>query len=1071
MTPKARRFAAVVCLLLCLCMCFAACRGQGETQPTGGSSDTPASFALEVKSEGGTALEGISVYVYADSTLEDLVAVVKTDAEGKASFTYAQGSYVAVLTNVPDGYVVEDCYPITGESTTISLPVKLVDGDLTTATYGLGDVMQDFTFTDVNGTEYRLSELLQQKKAVVLNFWYMNCGPCKAEFPYLQEAYEAYADQIEVLAMNSVEDDNAAIKAFAEERGLTFPIGACERSWESAMRIFGYPTTVVIDRYGTVALVHSSSIPSAESFKSIFKFFADEGYTQTAVENVEDLFEEQTDETAVNNPVDISGQLSFELTIEPGKVHYLNIHKVSNVWMQINNSDIFVEYGGKKFTASGGSVGLLVSAPSTFEPAQLGFGNSGDKTQTFTVTLSALAGSYGNPYTMQPGEFTTSVSAGNNQGVYFEFTAKEDGHFSLQCLSVSPKVDYDFSIMNLTTSAMRNMSGEGQTDPVTGNSVVTMAMNQGEKLRIIISTLPDSSNNYPGASFKMKASFTAGDVEDVVVVEKQAYAVTVTDENRQPVAGVNVTLNGTQEGSKISWITDETGVASGMIAKDTYQGSIVIPVGYLANTTKFQLTEEKPFASLKLDTHVIEMADYVVRVIDEDGAPVPGVLITIGTVFGTTDEDGVYTVNLEKGSYTAVLGVPAGYKADAISVPFPENSTLLAVTLKHADTEDQTGTAYTVKVVDAAGNPMQDIVVTYHKDGEPVTMASVNAEGVAIAYLEAGDYTVSLTGSSGAALKHDRESAKLSVDKTETTITVASDISGQAHQTAYWGNYYKLSVGSSWIDLSKQTNYVDEFGVLMYVFNPGTSGVYRVSTDEGAVVGSYGSINFPNGPIYSTDNEDGYFDLTIRDGEFANDNQPSLVLGLRPGAGMREATITIVRVADAPAELPVTIYEPAKQPEVFKYTQGGNLTYVNLKKAANIEKRSDGFYYLNGKKLYMNLSNGAPYLTISNMLGIVYDPNTESWGNSSMGTGMKGLIYDDINVIGIEDFTLCMWDYCKASDPISGLYPLDDDLIYIIKSCGSYMGWWNVDSPNYLFGTVEGLNTETAWMFAVCYAG
>ena len=43
------------------------------------------------------------------------------------------------------------------------------------------------------------------------------------------------------------------------------------------------------------------------------------------------------------NPVDISGQSSFELTIEPGKIHYLNIHKVSNVWMQVNNPDIFVD--------------------------------------------------------------------------------------------------------------------------------------------------------------------------------------------------------------------------------------------------------------------------------------------------------------------------------------------------------------------------------------------------------------------------------------------------------------------------------------------------------------------------------------------------------------------------------------------------------------------------------------------------------------------------------------------------------------------------------------------------------
>ena len=69
-------------------------------------------------------------------------------------------------------------------------------------------------------------------------------------------------------------------------------------------------------------------------------------------------------------------------------------------------------------------------------------------------------------------------------------------------------------------------------DGETGKKAVVMPMNQGEKVRVIIGTLPDSSNNYPAAAFKMLASFTAGEVEDVVEVERSSYAVTVTDESR-----------------------------------------------------------------------------------------------------------------------------------------------------------------------------------------------------------------------------------------------------------------------------------------------------------------------------------------------------------------------------------------------------------------------------------------------------------------------------------------------------------------------------------------------------------
>jgi 3-oxo-5-alpha-steroid 4-dehydrogenase 1 len=56
-------------------------------------------------------------------------------------------------------------------------------------------------------------------------------------------------------------------------------------------------------------------------------------------------------------------------------------------------------------------------------------------------------------------------------------------------------------------------------------------------------------------------------------------------------------------------------------------------------------------------------------VVDEEGNPVAGVLITIGTNFGTTDADGVVTLKLEKGEYTATIGAPEGYYADWFSKP------------------------------------------------------------------------------------------------------------------------------------------------------------------------------------------------------------------------------------------------------------------------------------------------------------------------------------------------------------------------------------------------------------------
>ncbi len=1087
MTPNKKNLLRAVSVLLMAALCFslAACNGSGKPGETGGPTSaggTETTYQVEVLSEGGVALSDISVYIYAQESLQDLIAVANTDAAGKAGFTCQAGSgYVAVLGNVPAGYKTEAFYPITGESTQIKLPTQLVEGDLSEASYKLGSVMQDFSFTDCTGTEYKLSQLLESKRAVVLHFFDLNTTASKMELPEWQEAYPEFADTAAVLAMSPGAVSNEDIQAYVTEKGITFPMGQCDARWEAAMNLLTYPTTVVIDRYGMVALEHDAAFKNSTEIKDVLAFFTAEDYTQTAVENYEDILVSEPEEEN-QNPLDIATMTSFQLILEPGTVHYMNVFKLSNVWLQVNHPDVFVEYGSRTFYASGGSVGLMVSAISSFEPSQVGFGTSGTETITVTVTLSHLPGTWDNPYTLQLGEFSASVSAGNDQGVYFKYTAPEDGYFRLQCLGASTGVEYTFSVMNLTTSVTYMLGEESEIDPATGNPVVKVPMNEGEQISVSVAALPNDSNVYPAAAFRMLAQFTAGEIEDVVVVEKIPYAITVTDENRQPVFGVNITLVGTvpetpeggegteptepAEPHRVTMSTGEDGIASGYLPKDSYTGTIQVPAGYIATTTAFELTPEAPFVSLMLKTHVIEMADYTVRIIDEDGAPVPGVLITIGTTYGTTDADGAYTVNLEKADYTVVLGVPEGYTADSISVPFPTGSTVLGITLKKGSGELE-GIEYTVKVVDANGAGQSGIVVTFLQEGQPVTMAPADDSGVAVATLVPGDYTIALTSASGASLKFDKTQAALSAEKTVATVTVAADITGSSHKTAWWGGYYLIPVGSSWDDLTNTVNYYEEFSCFMYVFRPTQSGIYRFSAG-GGTLGYYGGINFPFGPSLSTQ-EDGYFEITIKDGEFANNNKPSLVFGLVPTAGQTEATVTILRTADAPAELPEEDYIPAQAPMPFTLTGSASVTYVDLTGTAEIEKGADGYYYLDGKKLYMNIGRSAPYITLGEMVGIVYDSTTGGWGTSNMASGMKGLVYEDTTPVAIVDFTDCMKEFARASDPKNGLYPLNDDLIYMVKTHGDYAGWWKLDQPTSLFGDKENLNEDILWMFAVCY--
>lgn len=1073
MRNKTMRRVLALCLALCLCLSMTACFG--KKNPDGGQNQTQApnaTYTVQIKTEGGMPLEDIGLFVYADEAQSDMVAVAKTDENGVATFEAPVGNYFAALQDVPEGYLVENCYPIAGETTDIVLKAQLVEGDLTNVTYELGSVMQDFTFTAADGKEYKLSELLKTKKAVMLNFWYLNCQPCKQEFPYLQEAYAQYASSIEVLAMNPVDGDDASISAFAEELGLTFPMGKADPAWEKAMQLAAYPTTVIIDRFGSIALIHKGTVTNSQTFTDTFAFFTAEDYVQTTVKNMEDLLTQEVPTGTVDNPTELGGVTQFELTVEPGKTVYVDLYKVNNAWMQIGESDVFVEYEGETHTASGGSVGLLVSAPDTYTPAKLGFGNSGNKILTFTVYLSSLAGSMDNPYKMQLGEFQAKVNAGNDQGVYYIYTAPEDGTLTVRCLQVTAGVDYDFRLYNLNSYAMRN-AAEGTVEG--GYRTVSVQAKKGQRIQFSASSLPDSSNNYPAATFTFQASFNAGEVQEQVKVEKLGYAVTVTDENRKPVANVGIRLSavitdpeaetGMDTGTTVT--TNENGVASVWLPKGEYDAVVIVPKGYTATTTQFRLTEKVPTVSVKLDTVIDTTETYTVRVIDNDGAPLENVLVSLGSTYGRTDNSGTYTAAMEKGDYTAIIGIPSGYTAKTNAYAFPDGKNYLTVTLTKLAPGQQPeipdgSVAYSVLTVDGSGNPITGILVNFMRDSAIVASVEVDQTGTAVTYLPAGNYTISLVSAAGSALTYDKDAAKLTKDKTAVTLTVAADISRETYESQYWGNYLIIRSGSTNVTLDKALlNYNTDYdNNWMYVFAPNLPGIYRITVSGGATVNHWGSPNFPTGPVSSTENSDGYFEVSVRAGEFDNGNQPGYVFGVA-AKDAQTAVVTISRVGDVKGDLPVEVYQPKTAPTPFTLTVSGTPTYVDITKPANVEKRADG-YYLNGKKLYINLGPNAPYLSFYLMLGV----------NSNMGTGLKGNRYDENGTAIVrEDYTQCMIDFAKSIDSKSGLYPLTEDIVYMVQSAGSYLCWWDIDNPNYLFEDTPGTNPDSAWLFACCYFG
>ena len=334
---KLRKSLALILAVLMLLATLAACKPStppdettGETthpdNPTEtnpGNTEAKAEYSITVKSAGGLALAGVNVYIYTDNTLEDLVNYTTTDALGVAKITLKKSDkYVAVLSGMPEGYKTEACYPLTGTATEISVTSAVIDNtDHSGKSYQLGDVMRDFSVVDSDGNTQKLSELLKTKKMVLINFWYTTCSWCVKEFPYMDAVYQQYKDEIEIVALNHSTlqgDSEEGIKNFKNNfytdyvggeatGGLSFPMAKDYTNMGPAFALEGYPTSVIVDRYGVICMIEAGGIVSEAPFVAMFEHFTAENYEQKIFHSLEELMPAEKPNVSMPSSDEIAG--------------------------------------------------------------------------------------------------------------------------------------------------------------------------------------------------------------------------------------------------------------------------------------------------------------------------------------------------------------------------------------------------------------------------------------------------------------------------------------------------------------------------------------------------------------------------------------------------------------------------------------------------------------------------------------------------------------------------------------------------------------------------------------------
>jgi len=129
----------------------------------------------------------------------------------------------------------------------------------------LGEPMPDFTLPDLSGKTVKFSEVIRDKKLVMINFWASWCVPCRLEMPGFEKIYGAKkAEGFTILAIDE-DKERPKLDAYLKEKPVSFPVLVDEDG--TIAKQFGiraFPTTIFVGGDGKILQVFEEVQPYPE---------------------------------------------------------------------------------------------------------------------------------------------------------------------------------------------------------------------------------------------------------------------------------------------------------------------------------------------------------------------------------------------------------------------------------------------------------------------------------------------------------------------------------------------------------------------------------------------------------------------------------------------------------------------------------------------------------------------------------------------------------------------------------------------------------------------------------------
>lgn len=246
---------------------------------------------IRVYSVGGIPLTDVTVTVLNGNTQ---VGNGKTNDKGEYAFKVDGDNYTAVLSDLPEGYTAKSSYKLNKNKQNV---IYVESGIITDKPipagkqYSVGDILYDFelqnaynyenaTDTSLAAKKVKLSELFEGKKAILLNFFFVSCGPCNSEMPAILSAYEKYKDDIVIIGLDNQGDSDADVANFVLKHQANYYMSVDTAGVIASFpKVNAFPTNIVIDRYGVICEREANAHVEESYWLDLFERYSSDDYS------------------------------------------------------------------------------------------------------------------------------------------------------------------------------------------------------------------------------------------------------------------------------------------------------------------------------------------------------------------------------------------------------------------------------------------------------------------------------------------------------------------------------------------------------------------------------------------------------------------------------------------------------------------------------------------------------------------------------------------------------------------------------------------------------------------------